>query len=71
MLLKFIKWNEKGAYDFKNGKFPLIGNLLRTRNKFYTQWQPFNRRPKKLINENMICVVKGKEEFRLVSPIFR
>ena len=37
----------------------------------FTQWGPFKRYPKRIKQEQYICVVKGKEEFRLVSPIFR
>lgn len=34
-------------------------------------WSDFQRKPKKQFYESVICVVKGQEEFRVVSPIFR
>ena len=50
---------------------PLIGQILRSRNILYTQWTDFHRKPKKLDFEQQICLFKGHEVFRLVSPIFR
>ena len=41
------------------------------KNKLYTQWSDYERIPKKLLHEQHICVLKGKENFKLVSPIFR
>lgn len=49
----------------------MISKLLQKRGKLFTQWGPFTRYPKRIKFEQYICVVKGKEEFRLVSPIFR
>lgn len=34
-------------------------------------WKDFHRKPKKINNENYICVLKGLEKFKVVSPIFR
>ena len=36
-----------------------------------TIWENFTRIPKKAFNEELKCVMKGKEQFKLVSPIFR
>ena len=50
---------------------PLL-KLLTPVSKLYTQWTDFaGRRPKKLQYEEHICVIKGKELFSIVSPIFR
>ena len=49
----------------------LLSQILRKRNTLFTQWKDFIRKPQKLIHEQQICVIKGKEEFRLVSPIYR
>ena len=48
-----------------------IGQILRQRNTLYTNWVDFKRRPKKIVNEQYICVLKGQEEYKIVSPIFR
>ena len=41
-------------------------------NRLYTQWPAFSdRKAKKLEYEQHICILKGKEEFVMVSPIFR
>jgi len=34
-------------------------------------WGDFRRRPKQVQNEQYICLLKGEESFKLVSPIFR
>lgn len=34
-------------------------------------WKDFERRPRKIVNEQYVCVVKGQERYRIVSPIFR
>ena len=48
-----------------------LSEILRQRNTLYTNWADFNRRPKKLVHEQYICVLKGQENYKLVSPIFR
>lgn len=45
--------------------------MLRARERTYTQWKNFQRRPKKIIHEHHICLIDGKETFVLVSPIYR
>ena len=56
----------------QNYKTPsLLNQILRQRNKLWTQWTDFERKPKKAIYEQHICVLKGHEEFVIVSPIFR
>lgn len=49
----------------------LVGEFLRLRERSITIWTDFTRRPRKLINESYICVLKGEEQLRMVSPIFR
>jgi hypothetical protein len=44
---------------------------LRKRNNFLTIWPDFIRLPRKLYNENHICVLKGQERFKLASSIYR
>ena len=48
-----------------------ISQILRLRKKTISIWSDFIRRPRKLSTENYICVVKGQEQFKIVSPIFR
>ena len=49
----------------------MLSEIMRTRKKMLTVWKDFNRRPKKVTNEQYVCVVRGQERFRIVSPIFR
>ena len=51
-------------------EFPL-SSILRYRGTFLTIWSDFNRRAKRILNERYICVMKGQETFKLVSPIYR
>ena len=49
-----------------------ISKILRPINILYTQWSDFEpRRPHKTEYEQHMCLVKGREIVRLVSPIFR
>ena len=45
--------------------------LLQHRQTLYTQWKDFKRKPLYEVHESHICVLKGTEEFKMVSPIFR
>lgn len=45
--------------------------LLQLRPTLFTQWPNFKRKAKKIQFEQLICVVKGTEKFKLVSPIYR
>lgn len=50
----------------------LLNQVLRPINTLYTQWPNFEpRRPWKVRYEQWMCVVKGRELIRMVSPIFR
>lgn len=62
-----------GFYNDKTfmGEENVVGEIMRSRQVLWTQWKDFNRVPKKLNNEQYICVVKGKEIFKMASPIYR
>lgn len=63
-LISFPKW--------KFERKPHLAHILRPINTLYTQWSDFMpRRPKQIKHEQHICVLHGKETFRIVSPIFR
>lgn len=63
-LIAFPRWK----FEHKS----LLASILRPINTIYTQWADFlPRKPKKIMHEQHICVVQGKEIFRMVSPIFR
>ena len=49
----------------------LLDRVMETRGGRLTLWDDFNRSPKHTEYEQNICVIKGKERFRVVSPIFR
>lgn len=49
----------------------LLNELYRPRNRLYTQWTDFRRVPVRNVFEQHVCVVRGTEEYRLISPIFR
>ena len=49
----------------------LLDNILRKHKSMFTQWSDFRRRPVKLTRERYICLLKGREHFKLISPIFR
>lgn len=49
----------------------LLSELYRPRNRLFTQWTDFRRVPVRNEFEQHVCVVRGTEEYRLVSPIFR
>lgn len=66
-LATYYKLNDKQLFDPPS----LLKDFLRARPSLFTQWQNFQRMPKKLWNENYICVLYGKERFRMVSPIYR
>ena len=51
------------------GHTPLV-NFLRPEKTLFTWWTNFLRHPKKIMKEQFICVAKGKEHFKLASPIF-
>lgn len=36
-----------------------------------TLWEDFSRKPKRTVYEKYICVLKGRERFRIVSPVYR
>jgi len=36
-----------------------------------TLWEDFSRKPKRSVYEKYTCVMRGKERFRIVSPVFR
>lgn len=72
----FIQDLPLSAMYHKFQKYTLVGDnviqeIMRPRRKLLTIWKDFNRRPKKIVNEQYICVVKGQERYRIVSPIFR
>lgn len=47
-------------------------SVLRPRHTGVTMWENFNgRRPQMTEKERYLCVVTGKEEFRLVSPVYK
>jgi len=48
-----------------------LGELLPYRGRELTLWDEFLRKPTTSDYEQYVCVVKGKEKFRLVSPIYR
>ena len=48
-----------------------ITKVLRNRYFGLTIWSHFERIPEWKDKERYLCVVKGKEEFRLVSPVFK
>jgi hypothetical protein len=49
-----------------------LAKALRARNTGLTVWpQSPGRRPEPSNRERYICVVAGKEEFRIVSPVFK
>ena len=49
----------------------LLSKILNFRHRTMTLWEDFIRIPKHEENEQYICVLKGREEFRMVSPIYR
>lgn len=53
------------------GTPPQIAKILRKVGNKMTLWKDFERVSTKIEHEQYICVVKGAERFRLVSPIFR
>ena len=66
-MASFPRWKQMGAR-----KMPLLGKILRPISTLYTEWTDFGpRSPQKLNHEQQICVLKGSEKFRLVSPIYR
>ena len=58
----------KGKYIIGDN---LLKNFLRPKPPQFTQWNNFFRMPKKLVDENYICLIQGKERFKIVSPIYR
>lgn len=72
----FIQDLPLSAQYHKFQKYTLVGEnviqeIMRPRRKLLTVWQDFNRRSRKIVNEQYICVVAGQERYRIVSPIFR
>ena len=66
-LVHFPRWK-----NVQISRPTLLSKLLRHKNILFTQWHNFApRHPRKVNSEQHICVVKGKEVFRIVSPIFR
>jgi len=51
--------------------YPPLNELLSVRGRRLSIWDNFIRIPKTSDYEQFICVVKGKERFRVVSPIYR
>jgi hypothetical protein len=68
-LASFYEWNAE--WVFNKNEPNLIDQMLQPRGLTYTQWSNFKRKPRKIITEQMICVLKGSEHFKLVSPIYR
>ena len=68
-LSPYPEWRGLDIQDHENGR--CLGEILRKRNLLFTQWTNFDRKPYKLMYEQYICVLKGTEEFRVVSPIYR
>ena len=48
-----------------------MADFTRFRGRSLTVWNQFTRVPKKIENDQYVCILKGEEIFRLVSPIFR
>jgi hypothetical protein len=56
--------------DFTRPQF--IGKVLRSRFTGITVWPSFpGRKPEVRDRERYLCVIKGEEEFRLVSPVYK
>ena len=55
--------------DYK--KISPLHDMIRLQRQALTIWPQFERRPTQDTKENYVCVVVGKEEFRLVSGIFK
>ena len=56
--------------DFTRPAF--LTKLLSSRHTGITVWPSFPKRKAEVKDrERYICVVKGKEEFRLVSPVYK
>ena len=36
-----------------------------------TFWSDFVRKIRRLENENWICIIRGQERFKMVSPIYK
>lgn len=49
----------------------LISSILKKKDLKLTIWSHFTRTPQKAEFEEFKCVLKGQEQFKLVSPIFR
>ena len=48
-----------------------LQKVLRNRLTGLTIWAPFNRKPEFKDRERLYCVLKGKEQFKFVSPAYK
>jgi len=70
-------WNDDSLYSnaaenesFENDEI-LLARFLPMKKRTMTLWEDFSRKPTRSIYEKFICVLKGREKFRMISPIYR
>ena len=52
-------------------KIPMLNKFLRLQEVALTIWPQFERRPRQQSLDNFVCAIAGREEFSLVSGIFK
>lgn len=70
-------WNDDSLYSnapenesFENDEI-LLARILPLKKRTMTLWEDFSRKPNRSIFEKFICVLKGREKFRMISPAYR
>jgi hypothetical protein len=70
VLSKHAYWNIASKYRSNDEKI-LLSELLPLKKRSLSLWEDFDRKSKRSVFEKYICVMKGKERFKVVSPIYR
>ena len=71
VLSKHAFWNMASKYRSKSDEKILLSEILTLKKRSLTLWEDFERKSKRSVFEKYICVIKGKERFKVVSPIYR
>ncbi|CDW89807.1 UNKNOWN [Stylonychia lemnae] len=61
--------NRNLIHDIQKPNF--LSKILRNRLTGMTMWAPFVRKPEYKDKERYVCVIKGSEQFRMVSPVYK
>jgi len=70
VLSKHSFWNIASKYRNQDEKI-LLSELLPLKKRSITLWEDFERKSKRSVFEKYVCVMKGKERFKVASPIYR